>query len=127
MIHDDVMCHTPEHPYDVVVANYFLNVFEPRLMETVFAHLNTLLRVQGKFFIADFAPMQTKKWFAMFQKLYFYTAVSVFRVVAGNGWHPLYDYRDMLISHGYQINQTKDFKLSACGPAWYRSIVASKT
>jgi demethylmenaquinone methyltransferase/2-methoxy-6-polyprenyl-1,4-benzoquinol methylase len=126
LIHADVMCHTPEHPYDVVVANYFLNVFEPRLMQAVFSHLNTLLRVEGKFFIADFAPMKANKWAAMCQKLYFYTAVTVFRVVAGNGWHPLYDYSGMLVNNGFRIDQKKDFRLGVCGPAWYRSIIASK-
>jgi hypothetical protein len=62
----------------------------------------------------------------MCQKLYFYTAVTVFRVLAGNGWHPLYDYSGMLVNNGFRIDQKKDFRLGVCGPAWYRSIIASK-
>jgi ubiquinone/menaquinone biosynthesis C-methylase UbiE len=127
LIQGDITQHQPEAPYDAVVANYFLNVFEPKLMAKVFQSLDALLKDQGKFFIADFAPAKPSFVQAFFQKVYFYAAVTVFRFVAGNGLHPLYDYREVLHKHGYQLLASEDFRLAKYGPAWYRSLCAQKS
>jgi ubiquinone/menaquinone biosynthesis C-methylase UbiE len=110
----------------VVVANYFLNVFSEQDMPQMFDTLAALLKPEGLFMIADFAPRKLGFFSASLQALYFYSAVAAFRLFAGNAWHPLYDYLPMLISKGFQVVDIEDFALFGGGPEWYRTICARK-
>lgn len=122
----DVCEHQAAQAYDVVAANYFLNVFAPQDMPIIFDALDQQLRVGGRFMIADFAPPRGGIIMRFFQRLYFYAAVAAFRIIAKNGWHPLYDYQALLESKGYTVTAVDDFALAKIGPRWYRSIVAVK-
>jgi ubiquinone/menaquinone biosynthesis C-methylase UbiE len=122
----DVCEHQADPAYDVVVANYFLNVFAPKDMPSIFDALDKQLRTGGRLMIADFAPLRGGLIMRALQRAYFYAAVAAFRVIANNGWHPLYDYQALLKGKGYRIISVEDFALAKIGPRWYRSIVAEK-
>ena len=51
----DIMEHARHGHYDVVIANFFLNVFDTELMPQVMKHLALQLRDGGTFMIADFS------------------------------------------------------------------------
>ena len=50
----DIMEYQPAQPFDVVVANFFLNVFSRPVMEKIMARLVSLVRPGGDFVVADF-------------------------------------------------------------------------
>jgi demethylphylloquinol methyltransferase len=54
LICSDVLKHQRPGHYDVVVANFFLNVFTEPMMKAVLAHLATLLKPGGKLLIGRF-------------------------------------------------------------------------
>jgi demethylphylloquinol methyltransferase len=51
----DVLEHRRLDYYDVVVVNFFLNVFSEQQMQHMLAYLVTLVRPDGKLLISDFA------------------------------------------------------------------------
>ena len=51
----DVLKHERPAYYDVVVANFFLNIFSEAAMQVVLAHLVTLIKPGGKLLIGDFS------------------------------------------------------------------------
>ncbi len=51
----DICEHRRQNHYDVVVVNFFLNVFDEAQMQAMLAHLVTLVRPGGKLLISDFA------------------------------------------------------------------------
>lgn len=55
LICGDVSSHKPIEPYDVVVANYFLNLFDVEHAREMTRHLCQLVRPGGKLFLTDFA------------------------------------------------------------------------
>ena len=55
IICSDVLKHERPGHYDIVVANFFLNVFKEPMMEAVLAHLATMLKPGGKLLIGDFS------------------------------------------------------------------------
>jgi demethylmenaquinone methyltransferase/2-methoxy-6-polyprenyl-1,4-benzoquinol methylase len=92
-IHGDVLAHDRREYYDVVCANFFLNVFSEHVMRAAMRHLASLLRPEGKLLIADFAPVEGPALQRMVRRMYFGAAVVACRFAAGNALHPIYDYR----------------------------------
>ncbi len=110
--------------YDMVVANFFLNVFERKKMQILLKHLIRLVRPGGKLVIGDFSPAQGGLLGRSVQNLYWYAAATAFFAVAGNAVHEIYDYRSLLEKHGLSITEEKFF--SVMGQNWYHSLMAKK-
>lgn len=94
LIRDDVLA--PAHAWgthDVVVAPFFLNVFAARVLPGVLQRLAGALAPGGSLVIVDFAAPSTNRFLALAQHAYYLPALLLFRVLAGNPWHSLYDYR----------------------------------
>lgn len=102
----NVLQHRPAVRYDVVCANFFLNVFSPKVKREVLAHLGTLLRPGGKVLIADFAPAEGSLPLRLARQVYFGLAVLSCRLLAGNALHTLYDYRQDLAAARLQLERT---------------------
>lgn len=123
---EDVFAYEPEEAFDAVVANYFLNVFAAQVMPSLFDVLLSKLRPGGRFMVADFAPQASGRLERFFQSIYFFAAVAAFHLIAGNAWHPLYDYAKLMRSRGLSVIAEDDFRLGRIGPAWYRSVIAER-
>ena len=54
MIQGDILVHDRHEQYDVVIANFFLNVFPEPIVKQMLRHLATLVKPGGKLLIADF-------------------------------------------------------------------------
>ena len=83
------MHHGPACQYDVVVASFFLNVFDEADMLRVLLHLVSLLVPGGRLLVADFAPPQgpaARRWL---QRAYFGAAVRIACFIAGGAVHPI--------------------------------------
>jgi demethylmenaquinone methyltransferase/2-methoxy-6-polyprenyl-1,4-benzoquinol methylase len=89
----NILEHDRPGYYDVVCANFFLNVFAEPVMREMMQYLATLLRPAGTLMIADLAPVEGPAWKRMARRIYFGVAVTTFRVLTGSAIHPIYDYR----------------------------------
>lgn len=126
LICDDAYDHKPEEVYDALAANYFLNVFSEDTMQNMLAHLTTLIKPNGLLLIADFSPPVSNFISRCFQKLYYFSAVTAFHLIAKNPYHPLYDYAIYLDKLGLKLSDDERFPLFGFGPKWYRSMKISK-
>ena len=126
LICGDAYDHKPEVLYDAVAANYFLNVFSDDTMQKMLAHLTTLLTKNGLLLIADFAPTSSNLISRFFQKIYYFSAVAAFHLIANNPLHSLYDYEIYLEKLDLVLENDQGFSLFGFGPKWYRAMKVVK-
>jgi ubiquinone/menaquinone biosynthesis C-methylase UbiE len=101
MIQSDIMAIDRFEQYDVVVANFFLNIFDLADMQTALKHIARLAKSGGSVVISDFALPHQNGWLQRsFKTLYWYLANSIFWVLAQNPVHPIFDYRRHLVEAG---------------------------
>jgi ubiquinone/menaquinone biosynthesis C-methylase UbiE len=108
--------------YDMVVSNFFLNVFDEDKMNTLLTHLLKLCRLNGHLVIGDFCPPQGGLLKQTAHQIYWYAAATAFFAVAGNAIHGIYDYRKILKSKGLEIKDELFFPF--LGQNFYHSIMA---
>jgi ubiquinone/menaquinone biosynthesis C-methylase UbiE len=125
LIHDDI-CNHDANQYDVVVSNFFLNVFEPAAMETVLSHLVKLVKDDGRLLIADFAPLTGNFLTRSLQFFHYGLALMFFHFLTRNPLHGIYDYPTLFSTNGLATETIRDMGLLGFGPKWYRVIVARK-
>lgn len=110
--------------YDIVVSNFFLNVFDPTKMRMLLDHINKLISANGRIIIGDFSPLEGRFINRLVQNIYWYAAATAFFVLAGNAIHKIYDYQPILEEMGYVISQKKYFKF--LGRNLYCSLLAER-
>jgi demethylphylloquinol methyltransferase len=100
ILHDDIRALVADDAFDVVVANFFLNVFDLATARAVLAHLVTLTRPGGAVVVGDFAAPSPRGWLQTIQRLHWGFALRTFRLLAGNAVRPLVDVADLLREAG---------------------------
>lgn len=118
----DLCDFAPSGTFDVVVANFFLNVFRAAEMPRVLARLIDLARPEGHVVIGDFAPPVGGRSARLAQSLHHGVPMAAFRFLTGSAWHEIYDYASVAHSLAVDVVREEDFRAFG-GPAWYRSIV----
>ena len=76
LICSDILKHERPGYYDVIVANFFLNVFTEPMMEAVLGHLSTMLKPGGKLLIGDFSYPHGRLLTRALQRSYYYVSIS---------------------------------------------------
>lgn len=76
--------------------------------------------------VADFKPLASGIIERTFQRIYFGCANAVFRVIANNPWHPIYDYTPHLTRCGLTVSEPLDLRIFGWGPSLYRVWRADK-
>ncbi len=122
----DIMTHDRREYYDVICANYFLNVFAEPLMEQVLVHLARLLKPGGKIAIADFSLPKGNKLQRALHILYYRIANIFYWMLSGNDLHPIYNYPEYFSRHGIVHDETKMFYLLGWGPGYFHSVIGHK-
>jgi len=107
----DIMTHREE--YDVVVANYFLNVFPQATSRAVLEHLCTLVRPGGVLLIGDFAS-STDPILSPVQAIYGGIPALSFWFLAGNAVHTPYDYAAWLPSDMCLVSRLPEGPFHEC-------------
>lgn len=120
----DILKHENFAAYDMVVANFFLNVFDRSTMQVLLKHLCKLCKPGGEMVIGDFLPSQGNLLKQSIQNAYWYAATSAFFVAAGNAIHQLYDYRPLLEKLDFEVVEDQAFKV--LGVAMFQSLRARK-
>jgi len=112
IINDNILNVNYDGQFDMVIANYFLNVFKPENMLEILTHLTTFVRPGGSMVIGDFAlPESGGRFYKTFQNVYWYMAAFIYWLTADNAIHPIYNYPRLLESMGFEIAEIKTFKM----------------
>ncbi|GAA3912027.1 class I SAM-dependent methyltransferase [Litoribacillus peritrichatus] len=111
--------------YDMVVANFFLNVFSKPMMQDVLKHLITLCKPGGYVVVGDFIYPTGNIISRTLKKAYWYGAVVIFWAIANNALHEVYNYPEFMKEAGLEIEQKKRFSLWKFNAYW--SVLGRKT
>ena len=127
VICSDVLKHERPAYYDIIVANFFLNIFSKSNMQVVLAHLATMLKPGGKILIGDFS--YPRGWFTTrtLQRTYYYLSMFTFWLFGGTPLHPIYDYPQFFAAVDLRTLSVKHFRVNALFPASFATITALKT
>ena len=122
VIHDDIFNVNEPGQYDMVIANFFLNVFSETRVREVANHLGSLVRPGGYFVVGEFVlPGRGLK--GLIQKINWYIAISFYSATTEAVFHPVWDYPGLVEGAGCTI------KISVLpDPGWnlYWSILGRK-
>jgi demethylphylloquinol methyltransferase len=124
-IHQDIMEHN--EIYDIVIANYFLNVFDRKTAAVVLAHLAARVKPHGMLMIADVAPPIGNPFFRAVNLLGYWSVAGPAALVGLTALHRPYEYRTFLPEAGLQLKWEEHFRLRASGPVRYKTWAAVKT
>lgn len=124
-IQGDIFAFDELDRYDMVVGNFFLNVFPKPMMVEVLQHLIRLTRQGGSVVIGDFAFPKGNLLARSFKQAYWYVAVSLFWLTAGNAVHEIYNYPEHMRRLGLTVQAPRYFRL--LGMDCYWSVLGRKS
>lgn len=125
IINDNILNVEYNEEFDMVIANYFLNVFKPEKMLQILSHLTTFVKPGGSMVIGDFTlPESGGIFYKTFQSVYWYLAAFSYWLTADNAIHPIYNYPQLLESLGFEIVEIRNFKM--LGMNCHRSVRGEK-
>lgn len=122
----DIMTYSPAEPFDVVVANFFLNVFTPPVMKQVLTRLTSFVRPEGKLAIADFAPPRGRWLLRAIHLAYHRVSIVSYWMVGLAPLHPIYVYADHYLQLGLTLSSTRQFRIFGIGPWMFQTTLAIK-
>ncbi len=124
LIEADLLEHEARLPHDVVVANFFLNVFDRETVDAMLRRCREATTENGLLLIGDFRPPGRR----LVRRLLYNTYYAPLNLVA---WalglcvlHPIYDYEEALERAGYRLVARHPQALSDRSPAFYETLVA---
>jgi ubiquinone/menaquinone biosynthesis C-methylase UbiE len=112
--------------YDVVVANFFLNVFDSDAMLRALTRAVSLVRPGGLLALADFAPPGPGVLRRGLSAAYYRPINLAGRCLGLCSLHPIYDYASHFDALGIELVARQGFGLGRRGPAFYESIVGRR-
>jgi demethylmenaquinone methyltransferase/2-methoxy-6-polyprenyl-1,4-benzoquinol methylase len=123
-VHSDIMKVDEAERYDMVVANFFLNVFHEDMMVRVLQHLIRLGKPGARVVVGDFSFPTGNDLTRAVKTLYWYGAVGFFWLFAGNAFHNIYNYPERMKELGLRIDEQKHYKLMLLDCYW--SVLGEK-
>jgi len=126
LICGDVASHQPTELYDVVVANYFLNLFDVERARAMARHLCGLVKPGGKLLITDFALPVGGPVNRLISEVYYRPVNWIAWALGFCALHPILDHACLIEPMGFRIRSARRFPvLFGANPA-YVSIVAQR-
>ncbi len=113
--------------FDVIVAPYFLNVFDSRRVLVALSALSARLSPGGMLYVVDFRAPTGGLFFRGVQRLYYLLPQLLFLVLTKNPWHELYDYPKLAESAAPELTLTKRVCTRAVGLPLLETICFEKT
>jgi ubiquinone/menaquinone biosynthesis C-methylase UbiE len=126
LICGDLLLHNRTGHYDVICANYFLNVFTTDVMHKMLDHLISLLKPGGLLLVADFAVPQGNALQRATHAFYYRIANVLYWVISNSDLHPIYDYSAILSGHGLSVSEVARHRLFPGGPRYFQTVIAQK-
>lgn len=125
IVHSDIMKIEDYGRYDMVVANFFLNVFSEPFMAEVLSHLIKLGKPDALIVVGDFALPEGNILARLAKRVYWYLAIGIFWVTTGAALHPVYDYRRHMTLQGLNVIDKKHS--TVLGINAYTAFLGKKT
>ena len=110
-LHQNILHVDEFSTYDMVFANFFLNLFSEERLKQVLSHLIKHVKKGGFVVIGDWTPPQGNIIAKFFQILYWRFCDVLFWVIANNELHPFYDYQKFMRELGLEIKKVKYFRV----------------
>jgi ubiquinone/menaquinone biosynthesis C-methylase UbiE len=126
LVEADVSMFRPEAPCDVIIANYFLNLFEGSRASAMLDQLADSLRPGGLLVISDFARPSGGGLGRLVSELYYRPVNWLAWVFGLCALHPILDYSKVLDPEKFRIVSVKRFPVAAGQNPAYVSIVAER-
>lgn len=124
LICGNILDHKLTAHYDIVVANFFLNVFAEDAMAEILEHLASLVKPDGKLLIADFIAPSGNRLARTGQALYWGVTNLFYYLLRLCAWHPIYDYPSYFAAAGLEFQEIERFPVTRFGPPGFCSITA---
>ncbi|HOO47281.1 MAG TPA: class I SAM-dependent methyltransferase [Deltaproteobacteria bacterium] len=124
VIHDDIFNIKDTGHYDMVIANFFLNVFSETRVKEVADHLGTLVKPGGHFVVGEFVLPEKNGWKSALQKLNWYFAITFYSATTEAVFHPVWNYPALVEGAGCEIQDIEYFRI--LGTNLYWSILGKK-
>ncbi|UZE94603.1 class I SAM-dependent methyltransferase [Alkalimarinus alittae] len=125
IVHSDIMKVEAFGKYDMVVANFFLNVFDESFMAEVLSHLIKLGKEDAFIVVGDFAIPEGNVLARFAKRMYWYLAIGIFWITTGAALHPVYDYRGHMTRQGLNVIDKKHS--TVLGINAYTAFLGKKT
>jgi demethylmenaquinone methyltransferase/2-methoxy-6-polyprenyl-1,4-benzoquinol methylase len=122
----DVRDHGRSAYYDIVIANFFLNIFSESTMKEVMARLAGMIKPGGKMLIGDYSFPHGRWPQRVTQRLYYFASMFSVWLFGGTTLHPIYDYLRYFEEVNLRTISVKRFRVSALWPASVETITAQK-
>lgn len=113
--------------HDLVVAHFFLNIFDAQSMPAVLEHLCGFVRPRGRLVIADFKPDTSNSTTLdrTLRSVYYKPLNIAGRLLRICTLHPIYNYEPALNTLGFAIVSHRDFSVLP-GFKGYRTLTATR-
>jgi len=123
IIHDDIFNVRDTGQYDMVISNFFLNVFSETRVREVANHLGTLVRPGGYLVVGEFV-LPEQGWRGIVQTINWYIAISIYSSTTEAVFHPVWDYPGLVKGAGCTIEHIEYFDILGVNLYW--SILGRK-
>ncbi len=124
VIHDDIFNVKETGQYDMVIANFFLNVFSETRVVEVANHLGQLVKQGGHFVVGEFVLPGKTGWRSLVQRLNWYFAITFYSATTEAVFHPVWNYPALVEGSGCTIEEIEYFKILGVNLYW--SILGKK-
>jgi demethylphylloquinol methyltransferase len=125
-LHGNLLDHDRSEYYDVVIVNFFLNVFAEEDMRRMLCHLVTLAKVGGKVLISDFMPPEGNAWSRAAQATYWGVTNLFYFALRLSAWHPVYDYTTYFAEAGLALQNVRRFRPLKVSPVGFWAVTATR-
>lgn len=126
IICSDVLEHDRTAYYDIVVVNFFLNMFSGSTMKAILSHLAKMIKPGGKMLIGDFSYPSGSATTRAIQRGYYFHSMFNAWLFGGSSFHPMHNYPQYFEAVNLRTVGIKHFRVSAFFPASFDSITAVK-
>ena len=126
LISGDVSNHKPSEFYDVVVANYFLNLFDVERAREMLRHLCGLVKPGGTLLLTDFALPRGGPFARAISELYYRPVNWIAWVFGFCALHPILDYARLIEPMDFRIHSERRLPVFFGANPAYVSIMARR-
>lgn len=115
--------------FDLVVAEHFLNVFQPDEMDAMRNRLIDRVSPGGRLAVADFTPIRAENPgpIRALQRFHHIVPLGGCSLLTRNAMHPVYDHgADLTPRKGLRLIHEQDFPSFGIGPRWFRTWIFEK-
>lgn len=123
VVHDDIFNVREAGQYDMVIANFFLNVFSETRVREVADHLGTLVKPGGHFVVGEFV-LPGQGWRGVVQKVNWCLAIVFYSSTTEAVFHPVWNYPGLVEGAGCEIEDIEYFSIAGVNLYW--SILGRK-